>query len=188
MVLAGVVRTAAVRSAEVTSQGQCFPAPAGMLAWYTGDGHNNDIQAGNNGVTNGSVPFAAGEVGQAFQFNGATGNAVVAPEQPAYQVTSLTIDAWVKIAAFPTATQGAGMIFFRGDSRPDLDPYFLYTAPGGRVGFHIGAANGTRVDILANAPPTSGSTSPERLTIPATRYGSTSTARWWLNRPRRSCQ
>lgn len=163
MIFAGMSRTPAVRRtdapkeygpnhAAATSQGQCVPPPAGMLAWYPGDGHNNDIQAGNNGVTNGSVPFGPGEVGQAFQFNGATGNAVSAPEQPPYQVTSLTIDAWVKIAAFPTTAQGAGMIFFRGDNRPDLDPYFLYTAPGGRVGFHVGASDGTRVDILANAP------------------------------------
>ena len=134
------------------AQGQCVTPPAGMLAWYPGDGHNNDIQGGNNGVTNGSVPYAAGQVGQAFQFNGATGNAVTAPEQAAYQVTSLTIDAWINIAAFPSAGQGAGMIFFRGDSRPALDPYFLYSAPGGKVGFHIESATGTVVQITANAP------------------------------------
>lgn len=139
-------------SSPTQAQGQCVTPPAGMLAWYPGDGHNNDIQGGNNGVTNGSVPFAAGQVGQAFQFNGATGNAVTAPEQAAYQVTSLTIDAWINIAAFPSAGQGAGMIFFRGDSRPGLDPYFLYSAPGGKVGFHIESATGTVVQITANAP------------------------------------
>jgi hypothetical protein len=132
--------------------GQCVAPPAGMLAWYPGDGHNNDILRGNTGVTNGSVLFGAGEVGQAFQFNGATGNAVSAPEQAAYQVTSLTIDAWIKVAAFPTTTQGAGMIFFRGDSRPALDPYFIYTAPGGKVGFHIESATGTVVQIDTPAP------------------------------------
>lgn len=159
-ILAGIVRMAPSSSAEATSksltttpiQSQCVTPPAGMLAWYPGDGHNNDIQGGNHGVTAGSVPYAAGEVSQAFQFNGANGNAVVAPEQAAYQVTSLSIDAWIKIAGFPTATQGAGMIYFRGDNRPDLDPYFLYTAPGGKVGFHIGASDGSRVDITAIAP------------------------------------
>ena len=95
------------------SAGECFAPPADMVAWYPGDFNNNEIVGLNHGTTNGTVNFAAGEVNQAFQFSGATGNAVSASEQLAYQVTSFSVDAWVKIAAFPSAAQGSGMIFFR---------------------------------------------------------------------------
>jgi hypothetical protein len=51
-----------------------------MVAWYPGDFNNNDILGWNNGTSNGTVNYAAGEVNQGFQFNGAVGNAVSASE------------------------------------------------------------------------------------------------------------
>src|SRR6185295_10275127 len=51
----------------------CVAPPPQMVAWYPADGNALDIQGGNNGGLRGNVTFASGEVGQSFQFDGATG-------------------------------------------------------------------------------------------------------------------
>src|ERR1035437_6588072 len=48
----------------------CVPSPSGLVAWWPGEGNAHDITGTNNGVLEGGVAFAAGEVGQAFSFNG----------------------------------------------------------------------------------------------------------------------
>jgi len=47
----------------------CFPPPAGMVAWWPGDGNANDIQGTNNGTLQGGVFFTAARVGQGFAFD-----------------------------------------------------------------------------------------------------------------------
>lgn len=47
----------------------CTPPPAGLVGWWPGEGDANDIGGANDGVSEGGVAFAAGEVGQAFSFN-----------------------------------------------------------------------------------------------------------------------
>ncbi len=43
--------------------------PSGLVSWWPGDGHANDIVGGNNGTLLGGVSFSAAEVGQGFSFN-----------------------------------------------------------------------------------------------------------------------
>src|SRR5947209_16679255 len=54
----------------------CTVAPPGMVSWWPGEGNANDIRGENNGVLNGAT-IAAGEVGQAFSFNGSSEVTVV---------------------------------------------------------------------------------------------------------------
>src|SRR5206468_10268120 len=84
----------------------CAPPPAGMVAWYPGDGNANDIVGGNNGTLQGGVTFAPGEVGQAFNFNGID-SFVNVPDAANLHLQSLTIDAWVKPTDF---TQDRGIV------------------------------------------------------------------------------
>jgi hypothetical protein len=49
----------------------CTPAPSGLVAWYRGEGNANDSAGTANG-TFFSPAYGAGEVGQAFSFNGSS--------------------------------------------------------------------------------------------------------------------
>jgi uncharacterized repeat protein (TIGR01451 family) len=48
----------------------CAPAPSGLVGWWPAEGNANDIAGTNNGILQGPVSFAGGEVGQAFVFDG----------------------------------------------------------------------------------------------------------------------
>ena len=48
----------------------CVLPPAGLVAWWPGQGNANDIVGTNNGTLMGGVTFTNGEVGQAFCFGG----------------------------------------------------------------------------------------------------------------------
>lgn len=72
----------------------CIPPPANMVSWWTGDGHPNDIQDGNNG-TFAANTYAAGMVGQAFSFDGADDYVVIPNGIINYTARNFTVDAWV---------------------------------------------------------------------------------------------
>lgn len=77
----------------------CVPPPAGMVAWWPGDGSASDIAGANGGSVVGGVTYAAGRVGQAFSLDGATGYVQV-PDSATLGVTGqITIDAWINPAA-----------------------------------------------------------------------------------------
>jgi hypothetical protein len=72
----------------------CTPPPAGLVSWWPGEGNAIDIISGNNGTLVGNVAFSTGEVGSAFQFNGAS--YVSVPATPSLMPqSSITVDAWV---------------------------------------------------------------------------------------------
>ncbi len=75
--------------------GNCVSPPAGLLAWWPGDGNANDIKGTNNGTPQNGATFADGKVGPAFSFDGAS--ATVATSNTALNAAyaALTIDAWV---------------------------------------------------------------------------------------------
>jgi hypothetical protein len=50
--------------------GSCVPAPAGLISWWRAEGNATDALNVNNGTLQGGTTFAAGEVGEAFSFNG----------------------------------------------------------------------------------------------------------------------
>ena len=52
------------------SAGQCVTPPMNLVSWWPGDGNAMDIQGTNGGTLRNGATFAAGEVGQAFSFNG----------------------------------------------------------------------------------------------------------------------
>ena len=87
---------------EVT--GTPIQAPAGLVAWWPGDGNANDMVGGNHGTLRGSATFAPGMVGQAFSFDGQlayvevanTSNLQISASSPA------TLDAWIFPTSFPS--------------------------------------------------------------------------------------
>lgn len=99
--------------------------PAGMVAWWPGDGNANDIVGSNHGTLSGGVTFTGGMVQSAFSFP-TTSAAVKLPGGSVNGLGDITFDAWIKPAAdwikgpFTTITiiSGAGNI---GDNE-----YVLY--------------------------------------------------------------
>jgi len=76
--------------------GACPAVSDGLVAWWPGDGHANDIINGNHGTLQNDATFAPGIVGQAFSFDG-NGDFVMVPRAPNLDVGSqLTIDLWMK--------------------------------------------------------------------------------------------
>src|SRR6266480_600238 len=74
----------------------CASAPAGMIAWWKGEGNATDSQDDHNGTIN-DATFAPGEVGQAFTFDG-TDDSVSIPDSNDWNFGTgdLTFDFWEK--------------------------------------------------------------------------------------------
>lgn len=111
--------------------------PDGIVSWWTGDGTPDDQEGLNNATLMNGATFAPGEVGQAFQFDGVDDVAQVTDSDSLKLTGSMTIEAWVRVDAYPQSVVGHGEIFFRGDDRTGLDPYSLSIEPDGSVQFQI---------------------------------------------------
>jgi CubicO group peptidase (beta-lactamase class C family) len=48
----------------------CLAPPTGLVGWWSGDGHANDIAGTNHGTLVNGTAFADGYVGRAFSFDG----------------------------------------------------------------------------------------------------------------------
>ena len=58
----------AMFAGHATAQ-DCVEPPAGLVGWWPGDGNADDIHGGNHGAILGSMGFAPGMVGQAFDLD-----------------------------------------------------------------------------------------------------------------------
>ena len=95
----------------------CVAAPAGIVAWWKGDGSANDVTGGFNTTLGGDTSYAAGEVGQAFSFDGTLSPYVSVPSTvfPFPAQNAFSFETW-----FSTTTggvilgqQGAGASAYR---------------------------------------------------------------------------
>jgi hypothetical protein len=74
---------------------QCVQRGTGLVAWWPGEGNANDLQKSGNGTLGGTATFAAGEVGQAFSFDGL--GYVQIPDTAALEMTTrFTLEAWIR--------------------------------------------------------------------------------------------
>lgn len=88
----------------VASAQTCVVAPSGLLSWWSGDGHANDLQNGNHGTLHGGATFATGKVGPAFSFDGVD-DFVEMPENGSLDLSGdFTIEAWINPQQLNTST------------------------------------------------------------------------------------
>ncbi len=78
----------------------CITPPTGIVSWWTGDNTANDKENLNNGTINSGVTYSAGEVGQAFSFNGVDGLMQATTTDLPTGNADRTLELWVKINAF----------------------------------------------------------------------------------------
>ena len=124
----------------------CVTPPSGLVGWWKGDGNTLDSVLGNNGVAQ-NITYTNGVVGQAFacdpnNFPYGTYTGIQIPDQPAYVLTnSLSIEGWVR-------PRGDGYcIFWRGDNRPGMDPYFIGMWGNNNIKFQICDQDGNTVTV-----------------------------------------
>ncbi len=87
-----------------------------------------------------------------LEFDGATARVFV-PDDPKFELTeSLTIEAYIKLDAYPDGPYGWGQIVFRGDERGGMDPYALTVTSTGQVLFRIVQAHNVNVQLLSPSP------------------------------------
>ncbi|HTK75270.1 MAG TPA: LamG domain-containing protein, partial [Gemmataceae bacterium] len=109
-----------------------WTGPAGLAAWYKGDGNADDATGGPTGVAVGPVAYAPGPVGQAFHFNGVD-TYVRAPQSADLEPAAVSVEAWVN------ATSGGinRYIVSKGASGLVAASYALYTGPSGGLKFYV---------------------------------------------------
>jgi hypothetical protein len=97
--LAGITNSSSASLTVLSAS--CTPPPSGLVSWWAAEGNANDSFGTNNGVVQGNLAYAPGEVGQAFQFDG-TSAAIRVPASSSTDVGAnggLTIEGWIKPAS-----------------------------------------------------------------------------------------
>src|ERR1022692_2361686 len=76
----------------------CVTPPAGLVSWWRGETNALDWAGTNNGILEGNVGFAPGEVGQGFALNGVDAYVQIAASSGLNVGSSggLTIETWIK--------------------------------------------------------------------------------------------
>jgi hypothetical protein len=100
-------------ASRVAAQGVCVQPPSGLVSWWPGEGNANDIIGSNNGAIEGTVTFAQGKIGQAFQFNGSQDSGINLGDVPAFNFTqadSFSIEAWINISGLAVLPNDGQMI------------------------------------------------------------------------------
>ncbi len=108
--IASIHQAGAAGKCLVPAAPQCATAPAGLVAWYPGEGTAADGLGSHPGTFPGAR-FAAGKVGQAFDFDGS--NEVVIPDAPEFNTGTFTIEAWI----YPTVLDGTVDIIVNKETR-----------------------------------------------------------------------
>ena len=88
----------------------CVLPPAGLVAWWPGEGNADDVAGTNNGVLVGGTTFAQGEVGQSFSFDG-NNQCVRIPHGSSLINSNYSLEAWVKPLAQPSDPEHQDIIF-----------------------------------------------------------------------------
>src|SRR5258706_8636932 len=110
---------------------QYSPPASGLVGWWRGEGNVSDSADSHHGALEGGMGFTSGVVGQAY-LAGSNERAFV-HDNAAFELTSLSIGAWVKVASI------GYFVLMRGDDRGGLDPYSMGMDPdnGNRFQFRI---------------------------------------------------
>ena len=87
--------------------------PPGMAGWWAAEDNTIDTLGLNSGISRGAVAYTAGEVGDAFAFDGRT-NYLSVPASPSLDIgatgTGITIEGWVQPSLAEVSGQGGPIV------------------------------------------------------------------------------
>lgn len=138
----------------------CYPPPAGLMAWWTGDGNATDSARNHDGKLVGGTGFVPGIVDQAFSFDGVD-DLVRVHDSRAWTLGNhaFTIDAWINFAALPE--RGAAIVSHDEGAGPigggEVAKWIFWFdnqghegQPGNALRFHINSPTlGPTIDTIA---------------------------------------
>ena len=137
---------------RVTGEPGCLPPPAGLIAWWPGDGHPNDLVGTNPGTLhNGATATAAGAVRQAFAFDGTDDFFEAAP--PFESATAFSFAFWLHVRSFPDPARVP--VFALGTAtNPRPAGNLVFQAAPGDAGFGVEGlwADGSGFDLRTVIP------------------------------------
>ena len=132
------VRVNGVVEVQSAAEANCVGSPPGLVGWWPGDGHLNDLAGDNVGVVV-NAAFAEGLVDRAFSFTGSN-SYVRVPYNPTFAAltNSLTLEAWVflnrtdRIQKFVTLSPDNVVLQYYGGQFS----FAISLGPGNEGGFH----------------------------------------------------
>src|SRR6266487_4482347 len=124
----------------------CASTPSGLIARWPGDGSTADVAHGRDGTLVGDTTYGAGEVGQAFSFDG-NGDTVTTPDTPdwAFLSNDFTVDTWVNFAA----DSSDPIVLLASDTGGGYLPKWILWRADGTLGFFV---NDPSEVAVINAP------------------------------------
>jgi hypothetical protein len=94
----------------------CAPPPEGLVSWWRGEGNASDGTGTNHGTLMNGATFAAGEVGQAFFFDGVDDYISISDSPSLHSLTTnITIEVWIKVNWFNPGLDWTALVT-KGDS------------------------------------------------------------------------
>jgi hypothetical protein len=139
---ASFAKAGSVSGAEARQSRAAYSPPkAGLIGRWKADGNAVDSAGSHDGILEGGMGFVPGILGEAF--DAGSDKRVYIPDSPDFQLTSLTIGAWVNITA------NSWTVVSRGDDRSGLDPYNLALDNNGNMMFIIESASQENDSIQA---------------------------------------
>jgi hypothetical protein len=145
LVTAALAVTALVAGAAPAEAVVCTSTSAGLIGRWPGDGTAVDVAHGRDGTLVGDTTYVAGEVGQAFSFDG-SGDIVTVPDAPDWTFggNDFTVDTWVKFAGLPA---GNPAVIMAHDPGGGYNPkWILWWRPG--FGLEYFVNDPTAIDVV----------------------------------------
>jgi len=139
------LQVASLRKLTVTVAGRAVPRRSGLVSLWSAEGSCDDSVGGNNGTLAGRTTYGAGQVGQAFVFQG-NADLVTVGNPANLQLQDFTIEAWIKRTDTSVTTHGNygnGVVFGYGQGG-----YGLYLDAFGRPVLTKTGINDTKPDIM----------------------------------------
>src|SRR3990170_7793802 len=112
-----------------TALASCVNPPPDLVSWWPGDGNTQDIADSNPGTLTNGASYTTGKVDQAFNLDGVDDYVFIGNPSNLNMSTVITIDAWVKPSAAPSAGQIATIVNKWGQSIA-TDSYQIYLING----------------------------------------------------------
>jgi hypothetical protein len=133
----------------------CDPAPIGLVSWWRFEGDAKDSFGTNNGALSGGYNFAPGEVGQAINLDGATGEDIV-PNAPALNFgpnQDFSIEGWISPISNNTASGVMSIVDKRTAPNSSQCLGYEFHLVNGQVDIRISASiSGNGVDFGPAGP------------------------------------
>jgi hypothetical protein len=136
---------------SVSAVSLCTPVPSGIVAWWQGENNANDSQSSFNGTIFGGVTFAAGEVGNAFVFNGTTGFVNAGDVQATnldFTTADFTVTFWINTTQSVSPGGIGAFVLGNGVNLGQGPGFRAVLQAGGDEGVRFRVASGTQATIV----------------------------------------